>query len=105
MPKLTGGKVLGFIGFVCLAGTWHIIHETFGQEAGFRFWGALLLASSLVFSFLSRIPVHVGEKQVASFEGWRKLYAVVPMSAIGLAVVIWPTAIACTIALRGYQCP
>ena len=105
MPKLTGGKILGFISFVCLAATWHIVHETFGQEAGLRFLGALLLASALVFSFLPRIPVHVGEKQVASLEGWRKLYAVIPMYAIGLAVVIWPTIIACSIGLRGYQCP
>jgi hypothetical protein len=104
MLEVTGGKVLGFIGFVCLAATWHIVHETFGREAGFRFWGALLLASAVVFSLLSRIPIHLGERQVASLEGWRKLYAIIPMFAIGLAVVIWPTAIACSIALRGYQC-
>lgn len=105
MPRLTGGKVPGFFGFVCLAAIWYIVHETFGQEAGFRFWGALLLAIALVFSFLSRIPVHIGQKQVASLAGWRKLYAIIPMSTIGLAVVIWPTAIACSIALRAHQCP
>ena len=105
MPKLTGGRILAFVGFVCLAVAWNIVHETFGQEAGLRFWGALLLASALVFSFLARIPVHVGTQEVASLEGWRKLYAIIPMCTNGLAVVIWPTAIACSIGLRGYQCP
>ena len=102
---LTGGKILGFVGFVCLAATWHMVHETFGQEAGFRFWGFLLLASAVVFAAFARIPVHVGNKQVASLEGWRKAIAVVPMFAVGFAIIIWPTAIACSIGLRGYQCP
>ena len=105
MPKLTGGRVLGFVAFLCLAATWHIVDEAFGQEAGFRFWGLLLLASSVVFTFLTRIPIHLGEKQVGALEGWRKLYILVPMYGLALAVVLWPTAVACSIGLKGYVCP
>ena len=104
MSRLTRRSILGFIGFVFLAATWHCVDTFYGQQAAFRCWGLLLIGGGIAFCFAARIPIRLGEHQIASLEGWHKLYAIVPVGAVGLAVVIWPTEIACSIALAGYPC-
>jgi Ca2+/H+ antiporter len=104
MQLPSGSKILGFVGFALLAGTWAIVHDLFGQTAGFRFWGLALLATSLVFTLRRTIPVSLGNTELSPLEGWRKTYVLVPMYAIGLAVSLWPHQVACAVSLRGYVC-
>ena len=104
MPRSTGAQVLGFLGFVVLAGTSAMIYSAFGQQEGLRFWGICLVLTSIVFTFMKRIPVSVGRKALRPLEGWRKAYVLVPCYAIGLAVTSFPHEVACAVNLRGYGC-
>jgi predicted alpha/beta hydrolase len=78
MPRSLGAQVLGFLGFVVLAGTSAMIYSAFGQREGFRFWGLCMVLISMVFTFMKRIPVSVGTKSLRPLEGWRKAYVLVP---------------------------
>ena len=104
MQLLSGGKILGFVGFVLLAGISVIVHELLGQAAGFRFWGLALLVTSVVFTVRRTIPVTLGNTEITPLEGWRKAYVLVPMYFIGAVVSVWPHQVACAINLRGYVC-
>lgn len=104
MQLPSGGKILGFVGFLLLAGVWTIVHEWFGQTAGFRFWGLALVVTSLVFTVRRTIPVTLGNTELTPLEGWRKAYVLIPTYLIGAAVSLWPHQVACAINLRGYVC-
>jgi hypothetical protein len=104
MPRVTGGQLLGFLGFVVLAGTSAMVNSMFGQREAFRFWGICLVLVSSVFALLKRIPVHVGDRELRPLEGWRKAYVLVPSYAIGLAVALFPHEVACAVNLKGYVC-
>jgi hypothetical protein len=100
----SGGKLLGFVGFLLLAGLWTMVHNLFGQTEGFRFWGLGLLVVSVVFTVQRTIPVTLGNKELRPLEGWRKAYVLGPTYLIGVAVSLWPHEIACAINVRGYVC-
>ncbi|WP_428506926.1 hypothetical protein [Roseateles sp.] len=104
MPRITGGQVLSFLGFLVLVGVWTIIDRVFGQREAFRFWGLMLLVTSLAFTFMKRIPVTVGNTELKPLEGWRKAYVLIPTYAIGLAVTTFPHEVACAVHLKGYVC-
>ncbi|MCZ8072778.1 MAG: hypothetical protein O9341_01480 [Paucibacter sp.] len=104
MPRITGGQVLSFLGFLVLVGVWTIIDRVFGQREAFRFWGLMLLVTSLAFTFMKRIPVTVGNTELKPLEGWRKAYVLIPTYAIGLAVTAFPHEVACAVNLKGYVC-
>jgi hypothetical protein len=100
----SGGKILGFVAFLLLAGAWAMVHELFGQTAGFRVWGIALLLTSVIFTVRRNIPVTLGRTKITPLEGWRKAYVLVPTYCIGAAVALWPHQVACTVNLRGYLC-
>jgi hypothetical protein len=100
----SGGKLLGWAASLLLAVAWYIVHETLGQTASFRFWGAALLIAAVVLTCWKTIPVTLGNTEITPLEGWRKAYVLVPAYGIALAVVIWPHAVACAVNLRGYVC-
>ena len=104
MPRITGAQVLGFVGFVVMAVGWIIVDRLFGQREAFRLWGIALLVVSVVFTFMRRIPLTLGNRQVEPLEGWRKAYVLVPTYAIGVCVTLFPHEIACAVNLRGYIC-
>ena len=104
MPRITGSQVLSFLAFLVLVGAWTTIDRIFGQREAFRFWGLVLLSVSVVFTFMRRVPVRVGNTELKPLEGWRKAYVLVPMYAIGLAVCLFPNEVACAVNLRGYIC-
>lgn len=104
MPRSTGAQILGFLGFVVVAGTSAMIYAAFGQREAFRFWGICLVLTSIVFTFMKRIPVSVGKTELRPLEGWRKAYVLVPCYAMGWAVTSFPHEVACAVNLRGYVC-
>lgn len=104
MPRITGAQVLSFLGLLVLVGVWTIIDRVFGEREAFRFWGLMLLATSLAFTFMKRIPVTVGNTELKPLEGWRKAYVLIPTHAIGLAVSTFPHEVACAVNLKGYVC-
>lgn len=104
MQLPSGGKILGFLGFVLLAAAWAIVHDLFGQTAGFRFWGVALLFTALAMTFRPEIPVSLGNSEKTTLRGWRKACVLVPAYGIGAAVSLWPHQIACAVHLRGYVC-
>lgn len=59
---------------------------------------------SVVFTFMNRIPVTLGNKDLKPLEGWRKAYVLVPSYAIGVAVSLFPHEVACAVNLKGYVC-
>jgi thiol:disulfide interchange protein len=104
MQLPSGGKILGFLGFVLIAAAWAIVHDLFGQTAGFRFWGAALLVIAVILTFRREISVSVGNTEKTTLCGWRKAYVLIPAYGIGAAVSLWPHQIACAVHLRGYVC-
>ena len=104
MPRITGSQVLGFVWFLVLAGSWIIVDRMFGQREAFRLWGIGLLVVSVVFTFMRRIPVRLGNRQLEPLEGWRKAYVLAPTYAIGICVTLFPHEVACAMNLKGYLC-
>jgi hypothetical protein len=104
MPRITGAHVLGFLGFLALAGVWAMVDRMFGQREAFRLWGIGLLIVSVVFTIMRRIPVSLGSKDLEPLEGWHKAYVLVPTYAIGLGVCLFPHEVACAVNLKGYIC-
>jgi hypothetical protein len=104
MPRITGAQVLGFLGFIVLVVVWTMVDAIFGQREAFRVWGFGLLLMSVVFTVLRRIPVTLGNKEIAPLEGWRKAYVLVPTYAIGICVSLFPHEVACAVNLKGYIC-
>jgi thiol:disulfide interchange protein len=104
MQVPSGGKILGFFGFVLLAAASFVVHEWLGQAAGFRFWGLALLVAAVVFTARRTIQVTLGNTALTPLAGWRKAYVLVPAYAIGTVVSLWPHQVACAINLRGYLC-
>lgn len=104
MPRITGSQVLSILSFLVLVGVSMMIDRNFGQREAFRFWGLIVLATSVAFTFMKRIPVTVGNTELRPLEGWRKAYVLVPTCAIGAAVILFPHEVACAVNLRGYVC-
>lgn len=97
-------RVLRFLAFVALVALAYFIQDRFGQTEGVRFWGIGLLVTSLVFTFLPRIPVFMGNRELAPLEGWRKAYVLAPAYAIAILVTAFPHQVACAVHLKGYVC-
>ena len=97
-------QVLGLVGFVLLVLAAHFIHTRFGQTESLRFWGIGLLVTSIVFTFLPRIPVFIGYRELAPLEGWRKAYVLVPSYVIAILVTAFPHHVACAVHLKGSVC-
>ena len=104
MKNVTGGQLLGFVGFILLAGAAAMVNSIFGQREAFRFWGICLLGTSMVFTLMKCIPLQIGEGEPRMLEGWRKAYVLFPSYVIGLAVALFPHQIVCAINLKGYVC-
>lgn len=104
MPRVTGAHVLSFLGFLVLVGIWTMVDRLFGQREAFRLWGIALVVVSVVFTFMRRIPVTIGNTELKPLEGWRKAYVLVPTYAIGMVVAFFPHEVACAVNLKGYIC-
>ncbi len=82
-------------GFACILvialGTSHF----FGAVGITRFVGLFFIAAAVYGSFAPSFSISVGKVEVARLTGWHKLIAILPISALGLAVVIYAQEFTC----------
>ena len=85
-------NVTGFAFILVLAlGTSHF----FGAVGMTRFVGLVFFAAGVYGTFASSFSISVGKTEVARLTGWYRLFATLPISALGLAVAIYAQEITC----------
>lgn len=67
----------------------------FGAIGVTRFFGLLVLCACLYACFAPSFRISAGNTEVAKLTGWKKAVALVPLGAIGLALVAYAPAITC----------
>ena len=104
MQRPSGAQVLGFVASALVAAVWYIVHDLFGQTAGFRFWGVMLLLTAVFLTLRRTIPFAIGSTDLAPLQGWHKAYVLIPAYCIAICVIVWPHQVACAVTLKGYVC-
>jgi hypothetical protein len=76
----------------------------FGAIGVTRLFGLLFLSACAYGCFAPTFTVSAGNTEVARLAGWKKAIALVPLSAIGLVLVLYAPAITCVSSKYKHLC-
>ena len=85
----------GYIGMAIVVALALAINHWYGPIGVTRLWGALFLCGGVYGCFAPSFSVSFGRTEIAKLTGWRKAFAIVPISALGLSIALYAPAITC----------
>jgi hypothetical protein len=72
-----------------------------GPFAMTRLFGAYWMAAAVWLAFSKEVPFSLGSTEVLRLKGWRKIFIILPLMCIGIAMIVYAPEFTCS--MRGYK--
>lgn len=86
-----------FLAFIALNEVLHPFDMT-------RLFGVLWVGANVYFCFTKELPVHLGNHELGRLKGWSKAWVIVPMTILGVLIVLYAPEVACMSRNQRYLC-
>lgn len=93
-----------YIGMVIVFALTLATDHWFGAIGVTRLFGLFFLCACLYGCFAPRITISAGNIEIGKLTGWSKVFALVPLSAVGLMLVLYAPAITCVSSKYKHLC-
>ncbi|MDM4767193.1 hypothetical protein [Pelomonas sp. SE-A7] len=85
----------GIIGLAVVVALAFATDHWFGAIGVTRLFGLLVLGACVYACFAPSFTIAAGNTEIAKLTGWKKVAALVPLGAVGLALVLYAPAVTC----------
>lgn len=69
-----------------------------------RLFGFLWVGANVYFCFAKELPVHLGNHEVGRLKGWSKAWVIVPMTILGVLIVMYAPEVTCMSRRQRHLC-